>query len=171
MQPIETNVLDYWPAILILAGLSHIDIAIEAYTAFGRVVAIIALLFWLSLGVLFFLNHPPLIWLWRLLPIAIGLSGFSNLAKEGDGGFLVLGFVWAAMISVGVSALFFVYEPTEVWHWVRGQEVWDWVREQGVVKWLFEGPWYIVLGKITGFIGVIGTVIKYLMWIYSHAED
>jgi hypothetical protein len=162
MQSLAASVLDYWPAILILIGVSHVAVAINADTAFGRIVAIICLLFWRSLGVVYFLYHPPLIWLWRLLPIGFGLSGFASECEKEEGWFLFLTFVWGAIFFGGVSALFFLYEPTEVWHWVSEQEV---------VKWLFAGPWYIVLGKLTGFVGSIAAVIKYLTWIFSQMED
>lgn len=156
------SVLDYWPAILILMGVSHVAVAVDTDMVLGRIVAIIGLLIWGSLGVVYFLYHPPLIWLWCLLPIAIGLSSFASMCGEEKGWSLFLLFVWCASISGGVSALFFLYEPSEVWHWVHEQEV---------VKWLLAERWYEVLMRLTGFIGAIIAVIKYLMWIYSHTED
>lgn len=60
MQSLATSVIDYWPAILILIGLSYVAVAIGADTTFGRIVVTVCLLSWGSVGVVYFLYRPPL---------------------------------------------------------------------------------------------------------------
>jgi hypothetical protein len=169
-DPNEANsVLDYWPALLVSIGIGHLyQLSSEdlEYDVFNLIGAIIGLLLWSGLGVVYFLYHPPLIWLWRLLPIAFGASFFA-------GHYYPMRVIGEAPIFFAVSALFFLYEPNEVWYWVRERELSHWILIHGqeVVKWLLTGSWYEVLIRSTGFIGAVIAVIKYLMWAISHVKD
>lgn len=134
-------------------------VADRFYGWLNRLLIIIGLMLWTGLGVAYLFYCPSLIWLWRLLPIAIGviysLSENENDDRRGEAIFIMI-------YAVAISVLFFHYDPTQLWHWIREREV---------VKWLFAGAWYEILMKTTGFIGSIVALIKCLLWLYSLAND
>ena len=68
--------------VLILVGLFHL-VAFQFESLLVRVMGIIGELFWVTLGVAYFVYHPQFIWLWRLLPIGFFLLGFVNSVPTG----------------------------------------------------------------------------------------